>query len=316
MKGSDSYHIVVAEPFDTAAVDRLEEIGEVKILENSAPQTLIDALGDADALLVRTKAHVTARIIEAAPSLKVIGRASPTLDHIDLRAAKLRNISVVYAPRVAVASIAEYVLASMISLSRGIPFLDRQLREGKFDTLRSPRGHEMANQTIGLLGIDPVAEAIGRLCGVAFGSRIMYHDPAGRTPTDLESEAVAFDDLLAEADILSVHLPLTPATRGLLDADRLAQLKQTAVVVNTSRGAVIDTSALAQALRQKHIAGAALDVFETEPLPGNHPIRRVPNCILTPHIAGATLDASAGRYRVTDDVIRVLKGEDPQYAVS
>ncbi len=315
MEGNKSYRIVVAEPFDSGAVDRLEQIGDVRILEDSAPQTLIDALEDADALLVRTKAHVTARIIDAAPSLKVIGRASPTVDHIDMRAAKRRNISVVYAPRVAVTSTAEFALGLMISLSRGIPALDRQIREGKFDTLRTPQGHEMAHQTIGLLGIDPVAEALGRMCIGTFGSRTLYHDPNGRTPTDLDAEATDLEGLLTEADIISVHLPLSPATRGLLDADRLALLKQTAVIVNTSRGGVIDTVALAQALRRKHLAGAALDVFETEPLPATHPIRRAPNCVLTPHVAGATLDASAGRYLVADDVVRVLKGQEPQFPV-
>ncbi len=313
MKGGKTFRIVVAEPFDADAVASLEKIGKVSILENSAPQTLIDALSDADALLVRSRAHVTARIIEAAPNLKVIGRASPNTDHIDLRAAKRRNISVVYTPNVALTSTAEFTLGLILSLSRRIHYFDAQLRDGKFDTLRTPSGHEMAHLSIALLGINPVAETLGRMCHAAFASPIIYHDPTGRAPTEFPAEPRDLETLLREADILSIHLPLSPATRGLLNAERLALLKTTAVLVNTSRGPVIDTVALAEALKKRHIAGAALDVFETEPLPTNHPLRRAPNCILTPHVAGTTLDASAGRYDVAGDVVRVLQGEEPQH---
>ena len=315
MKGGRPFHIVVAEPFDATAIAHLEEIGKVSLLEDSAPQTLIDALPDADALLVRSRAHVTARIIEAAPHLKVIGRASPTIDHIDLRAARRRKISVVYAPHVAVTSTAEFALGLILSLVRSISYYDRKLRDGKFDALRPSRGREMCHQTLGLLGIDPVAEALGRMCTAAFESRILYHDPAGKTSTAFEGQSVGLDTLLEESDILSVHLPLSPDTRGLLNAERIAKLRETAVLVNTSRGAVIDTIALAAALKKRHLAGAGLDAFETEPLPTHHPLRMAPNCILTPRVAGATLDASAGRFQVADDVVRVLKGEPPQHPV-
>lgn len=313
MKGAKSLRIVLAEPFDPAVVARLEQIGRVSTLEDSAPESLLSAVAEADALLVRSKAHVTARIIEAAPRLKVIARASPTVDHIDLRAAKRRNISVVYAPNVAVASTAEFAFAAMMMLSRRIPFYDGQLRDGKFDTLRAPWGHEMRNHTIGLLGVDPVAQHLAELLSKAFSPPIIYHAPDGRTLEGASAQAVTLDALLAESDILSIHLPLSPQTRGLLNADRLAKLKPGAMIVNTSRGAVIDTAALAAALRKHLIAGAALDVFEAEPLPGNHPLRTAPNCILTPHIAGATLDAAAARYDVADDVARVLKGEQPKH---
>lgn len=305
--------IVVAEPFNPAAVRRLEEVGQVRILEDSAPQTLIDALPDAHALLVRSKAHVTARIIDAAPRLKVIGRASANVDHIDLKAARRRGIRVVFAPNVAVASTAEFALALILTVTRRIPSFDRLLREGQFDTARTPSGHEMGQLTLGLLGIDPVADRLAAMCSAAFGSEIIYHDPRGLADTDRKGRPVDLDTLLTQADILSVHLPLSPNTRGLLAAEHIAKLKSTAIVVNTSRGAVIDTVALAQALRKRQIAGAALDVFETEPLPASHPLRRAPNCILTPHVGGATLDASAGRFSVTDDVVRVLKGEEPRF---
>jgi D-3-phosphoglycerate dehydrogenase / 2-oxoglutarate reductase len=314
MKGAKSYRIVLAEPFDPAAVACLEKVGQVSVLEDSAPESMMRALTEADALLVRSKAHVTARIIEAAPRLKVIGRASPSVDHIDIRAAKRRNISVVYAPHVAVASTAEFALALMMLLTRRVCYYDGQVREGKFETLRAPWGHEMGRQTVGLLGIDPIAEHLARLLRKAFEPPIIYHDPSERTPTDSVGRSVDLDTLLTEADIISIHLPLTPTTRGLINADRLAKLKPTAALVNVSRGAVVDTTALAGALKKRHLAGAALDSFEVEPLPAGHPIRTAPHCILTPHIAGATLDASTARFQVAEDVVRVLKGEAPQFS--
>jgi D-3-phosphoglycerate dehydrogenase len=313
MKGRKAYHVVVAEPFDSAAVARLEEVGTVTVLEDSGPASLLAAVGGADALLIRSKAHVTARIIEAAPRLKVIGRASPNVDHIDLRAARRRNISVVYAPHVAVASTAEFALAMILSLHRRIPFFDRQVRDGKFESLRTPAGHELSRLTLGLLGVDPVAEILGRICSAAFQMEIAHYDPSGRQPTDFSSRALGLDDLLAQADILSVHLAVSPQTRGLLDASRLARLKPTTLLVNVSRGPIVDTQALAHALKRRQIAGAAMDVYEVEPLPADHPLRSAPHCILTPHVGGATLDASAERFHVTEDVVRVLTGEAPRY---
>jgi D-3-phosphoglycerate dehydrogenase / 2-oxoglutarate reductase len=314
MKNSKTHKIVLAEPFDAEVVERLAEVGQVDILEDSSPEALLTAVAQADALLVRSKAHVTARIIEAAPNLKVIGRASPNVDHIDIRAAKRRNISIVYTPNVAVRSVAEFTLGLILSLTRRLPQLDAQLREGKFDTLRQPAGREMRSLTLALLGVDFVAEELGRMCKAAFGMPVIYHDLAGRSPRDLEARQVELDALLTEADILSVHLQFVPETRAFLNAARIAKLKSTAVVVNTSRGQVVDTVALAQALRRRLLGGAGLDVFEAEPLPANHPLRHAPNCLLTPHVAGCTQDASVNRFQTAaEDVIRVLQGEPPYF---
>ncbi len=312
MKGRKPFRIVISEPYAPEAVARLEAVGDVTVLEDSAPATLIDALPEADALLVRTKTHVTARIIKAAPNLRVIGRASRTLDHIDLRAARSRDIRVVYSPFAAVASTAEFALGLMLALHRQIPALDRQLRDGKFESIRKPAGYEMGRQTLGLLGADPVAGKLCRTISAAFGCRILQHDPLGDEVAG--ADAVDLDTLLAEADILSNHLRLTSDTRGYLSGDRIAKMKSSALLVNVTRGATVDTTALAEALRKRHLAGAALDVFEAEPLPQDHPLRGAPNCILTPHVSGLTIDASEGRFDVADDVVRVLQGEAPMHA--
>jgi len=313
MKGRKPFRIVVAEPYAPEALAGLEEVGEVTVLKNPAPQTLIAALHDADALLIRAKAHVTARIIESAPRLKVIGRASPTMDHVDLRAAGNREIRVVYSPHAAVRSSAEFTLGLILALHRRILSYDRQVREGQFETLRQPAGRELGQCTVGLLGVHRVAEELGRMIASAFGSRIIYHDPAGRAFDTIEAEAVGLEALLEQADVVSVHLRPTSQTKRLLNADCFAKMKSSAILVNTSRGIVVDTEALAVALKKRYLAGAALDVFETEPLPPDHPLRRAPNCILTPHVAGATLDAASRRFQVAQDVVRVLKGEPPRY---
>lgn len=314
MEENPSFRIVVAEPFDPGAIARLQAFGHVDILSDSSPQAILAAVPDADALLVRNKAHVTARIIEAGNRLKVIGRAAPNIDHIDLRAAGRRNIPVVYTPHMALTSTAEFTLAMILALHRRLPMFDRLLRGGQFEALRTPAGRELAHETIAFLGIDTVAERLGRLLQTAFASRIVFHDPAGKTPVEFTAESMGLEELLAAADILVIHLPMSPATKRFVHAERLALMRPTAMLVNASRGGVIDTAALANALQTKRLAAAGLDVFEIEPLPMDHPIRRAPNCLLTPHVAAATIDAASSRFQVADDVIRVLSGHSPLYA--
>ena len=308
-------HVVVAEPFDDASLACLQGLATIEFLKDSAPATLLEAVGRADALLVKSKAHVTAKIIEAARKLKVIGRASQNYDHIDLRAAGRKNIRVVYSPHVAVSSVAEFTLGLILDLARKITFFDRAVRDGKFDSIRAASGRELSRLTVGILGVDPVSERLGKMISTAFGNTLICHDPENDTPRHFSARLVSLDELLAEADIVSVHLPLTPLTRGILNAERISRLKPTAMLVNTSRGALIDTVSLAGALRRHQLAGAALDVFEVEPLPNDHPLRSAPNCILTPHVAGATSDASVERFAVTEDVARVLRGQPPNYPV-
>jgi len=315
MAGKDkSFEIVVAEPYDATAIARLEEIGRVTVLDDASPERLLEAVTGADALLVRTRARVTARIIDAAPRLKAIGRASPCLDHLDLRAAQRRGITVVYAPHIAVNSTAEFAFALLLALERRFCYYNHKLMEGEFDSVRAaPITREVRGLTLGLLGMDAVAEALGRLCKRAFDMPVLFHDPLGRVPSDLSARGIGLDDLLSTADMISVHLPASPATKGLLNAERIGRMKPTAVLVNTSRGCVIDTVALAHALKKGKLAGAGLDVFETEPLPADHPLRQAPNCILTPHIAGVTHEASAERFHVVEDVVRVLTGQTPRF---
>lgn len=310
--GQKPLRIVVAEPYSDDAIARLEEVGDVQVLTDSSPDSLIAALENAHALLVRAKAHVTARVINAAPNLKVIGRASPTVDHIDLRAAGRRDIRVVYSPTASVKSCAEFALAMLLALRRRLFFYDQQLRHGKFDALRSPSEFSIHASCVGILGIDAVAEQFGRVIQQGFGGRVLFHDPSGARPESFEAEAVDLEALLRRADALCIFIKPNRETRGLIDAARLELMRPTSLLVNLSRG-VVDTSALAKALSERRLAGAALDAYESDPLASDHPIRKAPNCILTPHIAGMTIDAIKGRYDVAEDVIRVLNGAAPRH---
>gem|GEM_PF-3145230 len=305
--------IVVAEPYSETALDRLREVGHVVVLPESSPEALLAEIDNARALLVRAKAHVTARIIDAAPELRVIARASPTVDHIDLRAARRKSISVVYSPNAAVESSAEFVVGLLLAHRRRIPYLDLQLRGGKFENLRRPMGYRLGLSTVGFLGMDAVGQRVAEVLHNSFAPDLIalpLDDSIG-----LPSCVTLVDEetLLGRADVLCIFVSTTRKHKHFINAERLAKMRSSALIINTSKGAIIDTTALAAALEARQVGGAALDVFENEPLPGNHPIRRAPNCLLTPHVAGATLDAVEGRYDVADDVIRILRGEAPSY---
>ena len=315
MSAEGGLRFVVAEPFHAKALDRLKQFGSVLELADSSPQTLLGVIGEADALLVRSRTHVTARILEAATRLKVIGRAAPSCDHIDLRVARQRQIGVVYAPAAATRSLVEFTVGLILASQRRLLDYDRRLRAGEFASLRAPVSREMGRLTVGFLGMGVVAEAIGKLMGSAFGSRVVYADPTGGRPIDLRAEEVSVETPLRESGVVSLHLPLRATTKQFLNAGRIAMLSPEAVVVNTSRGGLIDTVALADALKAGRLAGAALDVFETEPLPMNHPLRNAPRCILTPHVGCVTKDSDEAVFEVVDDVLRVLQGEMPRYPV-
>lgn len=307
--------IVVAEPYSDAALDRLREVGEVVVLRESSPAALLAEIDNARALLVRAKAHVTARIINAAPNLRVIGRASPTVDHIDLRAARRKSISVVYSPNAAVEASAEFVLGLLLMQRRRLSTLDLQLRGGMFENLRRPTGYRIGLSTIGFLGLDAVGRRVAEVLHRSFAPRLICLPVDDSVALPDFVERVDDEALAAGSDALCVFVNSTRKYKHYLNAAWFARMRPNAIVINTSKGAIVDTDALAAALESRQLGGAALDVFESEPLPGNHPIRKAPNCTLTPHVAGATLDAVEGRYDVADDVIRILRGEPPTYPV-
>ncbi len=300
--------IVVSEFMSEAAVARLSQahttVYEPDLVDRAAD--LETALGAARALIVRNRTQVTGDLLAAAPMLQVVGRLGVGLDNIDLDACRARGIAVHPARGANADAVAEYVIAAALMLLRGRAFFATEaVRAGDWPRAAC-QGGEMAGRSLGLLGYGDIARrTAGR--ARALGMEILAHDPLLEAAEG--ARLLSLDELLAGADVLSLHLPLTEATRGLLDAAALARTKPDAVLINTARGGIVDESALAEALKAGRLAGAALDVFAIEPLDGAaaRVFDAVPNLILTPHIAGVT-DESNERvsWMIADAVLEAL----------
>lgn len=268
------------------------------------------AAAEADALIVRNRTQVDAELLAAAPKLRVVGRLGVGLDNIDMAGCAARGIAVCPATGANTRSVAEYVIGTAFSLSRGAYAANAAMMAGGWPRGTLGQGGEIAGRTLGLLGFGAIAQAVAGLAA-PLGLRVAAADPhlppehpAWRGVARLSQEA-----LLREADILSLHLPLTPETAGLLNAEALALLKPGAIVINTSRGGIVDETALCEALRAGRLGGAALDVFAAEPLDATAGAQfaDVPNLILTPHIAGVTAEANIRVSRITvENVQRAL----------
>ena len=309
-----AFHFVFADRFDPSAIARAEQVGRVTALDESDPGALRCALRDADALLVRTSTAVTRELIAGAPKLRVVGRGGVGLDHLDLVAAAERGITVVHTPVAATESVADLTLALFLSLVRDLPASDRAARGERYRAFRSAqRVCELHELTVGIVGMGRIGRAVARRCRGGFGCRVIYHDIIDVGWLDVPAEAVTLDTLVHTADVVSLHVPLTPRTRRMIDAEALSRFKHDALLINTSRGAVVDGVALAHALGERRLAGAALDVQEEEPLPEGHPLLSAPNCILTPHVGARSVLALARMNDVVDDVVRVLRGQRPAF---
>ena len=289
--------VVIAEFMDEAAVASLQR----RFATTYDPQLadrrhgLLAAVIDADALIVRNKTSVDRELLAAADRLRVVGRLGVGLDNIDLDACKSRMIAVIPATGANAHAVAEYVIAVAMLLLRGAYASTASVAAGEWPRSALAQGRELAGKTLGIVGFGDIGRATARL-GCALGMIPVGFDafiPAGAavwseqhtTPRTLEA-------LLREADVVSLHVPLTLETRGLIDAGKLMLMKHDAILVNTARGGVVHEGALAATLRAGRLGGAALDVFDTEPLPAGSPLAGCPRLILTPHIAGVTQESN------------------------
>lgn len=304
--------IVITEFMDAAAVDRLASrfavTADPTLVDD--PARLLALLPACRGLIVRNRTQVRGDLLAAARSLRVVGRLGVGLDNIDLDACRARNIAVRPATGANTVAVAEYVFGALLTLRRGGFDATAAVRAGAW-----PRtaliGRELAGSTLGLLGFGAIGRAVARRA-LAFDMAVIGHDPA--LPADDPAWAahgtrpVGFAALLAAADVLSLHVPLVPATRHLIDATALAALRPGAILINAARGGVVDEAALAAALRSNRLGGAVLDVFEREPLPAGAGFDDSPHLILTPHIAGLTEEANTRTgMMVADAVRRVLE---------
>ena len=289
--------ILITEFMDAHAVESLAGRFDVdyrpKLVDD--PAGLEAAVPAADAWIVRNRTRVHGRALEAAAKVRVIGRLGVGLDNIDVHECARRGITVIPATGANAESVAEYVVTTAMMLLRGVYFSTWEVAAGKWPREAMGRGREISGKTLGLVGFGGVGRATARKAA-ALGMRVVAFDPQVQ-PDDrawkaLGVEPLRLEALLAESDVVSLHLPLAPETRGLFDAGTLGRMKPGAVLVNTARGGIVEEGALAASLREGKLAGAALDVFEGEPLAAGSPLADAPNLILTPHIAGVTLESN------------------------
>jgi (S)-sulfolactate dehydrogenase len=289
--------IVISEFMDDAAVADLARRFDVRYDKNlvDQPEALRTALPDADALIVRNRTQVDAALLALAPKLRVVGRLGVGLDNIDVTACAARGVQVIPATGANAQAVAEYVIAAAMLLRRRVYGATADVAAGRWPRAALSDGRELAGATLGLIGFGGIGRLTGRL-GRALGMRAIGFDaqiaPSSTLWRDDDTRAASLDEVVSQADVVSLHVPLTAETRNLIDASRLATMKPDAVLINTSRGGVVDEAALAAALRGGRLAGAALDVFATEPLPNGSPLASCPNVLLTPHIAGVTRESN------------------------
>ena len=302
--------VLVAAPLHEKAIEVLKNAGfEIVYEEYPDEERLLELVRDVDAIIVRSKPKVTRRVIEAAPKLKVIGRAGVGLDNIDLEAAKERGIKVVNSPRASSRSVAELAVGLMFAVARKIAFADRKMGEGVW-AKKQCMGIELEGKTVGVIGFGRIGYEVAKIAN-ALGMNVLLYDPYPNEERAKEvgGKFVSLEELLKESDIVTLHVPLTESTRHLINEERLRLMKPTAILINAARGAVVDTEALVKALQEGWIAGAGLDVFEEEPLPADHPLTKLDNVVLTPHIGASTVEAQmrAG-VQVAEQIVEILKG--------
>ena len=290
-------HIVISEFMDEAAVAALRADFDVRYEPDLVDRrdALLAALPSADALIVRNRTRVDAALLAVGPKLKAVGRLGVGLDNIDVPACQARDIAVLPATGANARAVAEYVIAAALMLLRGAYHRSAQVAAGAWPRTDLSNGLEAETRTLGIVGFGGIGRLTARLAQ-GLDMRVAAHDPLLRDDDPVWREAgvepLALDTLLARADVLTLHIPLTDATRNLMNADRLAAMKRGAVLINTARGGIVDEAALARALRSGHLRGAAIDVFQDEPLPADGPLADAPNLVLTPHIAGLTQEAN------------------------
>ncbi len=309
--------VLVSDPIDQAGLDILSQVAQVEVKTKLPPEELVKTVPDYDALMIRSGTKVTKDVIEAGQNLKIIGRAGVGVDNVDVAAATRRGIVVVNSPEGNTIAAAEHALAMMLALSRHIPAADKSVKEGQWNR-KQFTGVEVYKKTLGVVGLGKIGSHVATV-GQAMGMKLLAYDPfiSAERAEQLGCRLVDMDLLLREADYVTLHLPKTPETANLINADTLARMKPTARLVNCARGGIIDEAALANALSEGQIAGAAIDVYAEEPL-GESPLRELDRkIVLTPHLGASTEEAQVNvAIDVAEQIRDVLLGLPARSAVN
>ena len=309
--------ILIADPVAPEGIELLRAIGEVEVKTGQAADALVASIENYDALVVRSETKVTRAILEAGTRLQVVGRAGVGVDNIDLDAATERGVIVVNAPQGNTIAAAEHTIALLMALARHIPQADASMRAGKWDR-KTYVGTEVRGKTLGVIGLGPIGSEVARR-GVGLDMRVLAHDPyvAEERVRSLGAEPADFETLISVADFISVHVPMTAATRGMISTDQFARMKEGVRLLNVARGGIIDEAALAEAVKAGKVAGAAVDVFTAEPIDPQNPLLGDPRIITTPHLGASTAEAQERvAVDVAEQIVDVLGGRPARYAVN
>lgn len=314
------FTVVVTEPIHMAGMRLLEEEGVrvISLPPGADERFLRDLAQEADALITRGGIKVTRELMASSPRLKAVGVHGIGCDHVDLEAARELGKIVFNTPTALTETVAEMTMALMLALTRRVVSADKAVRAGEWSRKYGDlRGTEIVGKTVGIIGLGKIGSAVARRLK-PFGVRLIYHDVRESPELERETgiERVAIDELLSRSDIVTLHVPYTSETHRIISGEEIGMMRDGAFIVNTARGRIIDQGALVEALRRGKVAGAALDVFEEEPLDPGSPLASMDNVILTPHLGASSVEAMERMaVQVADGVLKVLRNETPDHPV-
>lgn len=310
------YRVLVCDPLADEGLAILRERCDVDLLTDLSEDRIVEIIGNYDALVVRSGTNVTSRIIEAGRRLKIIGRAGTGVDNIDVDAATKRGIPVVNAPEGNTLAATEHTMAMMLALARNIPQANASLRRGEWKRSRF-MGIELNEKTLGIIGLGRIGREVAKRAN-AMSMRCLAYDPfiSSERAREIGVELLPLDDVFRQSDVITVHTPLTSETHHLINAEKIAMMKDGVRLINCARGGIIDEQALYEALKRGKVAGAALDVFEKEP-PLDSPLLTLDSVVVTPHLGASTFEAQQNvAITVAKEIVNVLHGGQPKYAVN
>lgn len=294
--------LLVSDKIADSAVEALKAQGhDVTVKTGMTPEELVEFIVPFEAIIVRSATKVRKNIIDAASNLKLIVRGGVGLDNIDCDYAKDKGVEVKNTPAASSTSVAELAIAHMMSLSRYIAVADKTMKEGKWNK-KQYKGHELSNKTLGVIGCGRIGRAAAKIAG-GFSMTVIGYDPYVKECSDPPIEMKSFDDVIEQSDYITLHLPYTEDTKNLISGEQFKRMKNSAYFVSCARGGIVDEKALIDALKNNEIAGAALDVFATEP-PERNELFDMDNFEATPHIGAQTFE---GQDRVGDEIVKIFK---------
>lgn len=322
MKGLpvSEFRLLLFESIHQKGTDHLTENDvEIVYAPGFESDQICACVGDVDAIIARAQGAIDGEVMDCAPHLKVVGRHGIGVDNIDVAGAEERGIHVVNTPHAPAEAVAEYVAMAMVALPRSVIQLDAATRAGDWGARNRLHGPELLGKTLGVVGFGRIGRRIAEICGLGFGMTVIYAD-AVRAPADeevrLKARRVELAELLSSADFVSLNVPLLENTHHLINAKALALMPPHAVLINCSRGPVVDEQALIHALQAGRLAGAVIDVYEEEPVASDNPLLQMDNVLLSPHCSGHSVESAQNMSMVAADIVRVLNGQKPEHPVN